>query len=237
MTKQRKKGVDDGTVPTSTGEGSWRERYALAREQVKRALVPGFRERLLSTIRQWQDVRGPEADTAAIARYLALITGTAPATARRWLDEIEPGLPDLASFTSLCRFTHADPSWLLGLGDAPQPQQSEWMGLLIRDIAQNAGDMSGFRVTGDEMEPDIKAGDWVLVDTANRAWGQNGMYLIEYRGLRSLRTVDTRFGAGFVLSCKNKTYGETLIDGAEEASGMGLQLIGRAIAHIGFNRT
>ncbi|MBX7132651.1 MAG: hypothetical protein E6R14_09020 [Thermomicrobiales bacterium] len=237
MKKRPEKAIQTNIPPDSKGEPTTKERFALARAQVKRTLVPGFRDRLLSTVRQLTDVRGPEVDAAAIARYFALITGTAPATARRWLDESDPGLPDLASFSSLCRFTHADPSWLLGLGEAPLQNESEWMSLLTRDIAQTAGALSGVRVTGDEMEPEIKAGDWVLVDTTNRAWGQNGMFVIEYQGVRSLRTIDPKFGAGFVLSCKNKAYGETLIAGADDAAKIGLQLVGRAMAHIGFNRT
>lgn len=214
-------------------------RFSFAKSRVRSELMPGFRDRLLATIRTLQDVRTSDFDTQLYVDYLAAVTGTAPQTAKRWIDDDEPGLPDLVSFTTLCKIVGSDPNWMLGLTRTklPPPRtDADWLDDLVADISKVAGELTGMRVVGDEMEPDIRPGDWVLVDTHERNWGRNGMYMLEYKSIPALRTIGTQIGAGFILSCRNDAYGDTLVKDEAHAKSMGIKLIGRVTVKIALSR-
>lgn len=217
-----------------------RSRFESEKAAIREELIPGFRERLLATIRTLQDLRASDFDEQLYVEVLSLITGTAPQTARRWIDPTEPGLPDLVSFATLCKVVGIDPNWMLGLMKTRSPvarSDANWLHELVSDIAQVAGKLTGMRVVGNEMEPDVRSGDWVLVDSGDRTWGRHGMYMLEYKGSPILRTVGTRIGAGFVLSCSNAAHGETLIKDEAHAKSLGIQLLGRVLLKISLTRT
>src|SRR6218665_2870705 len=78
----------------------------------ERELATGLSARLVDRLR---DVRLGEGSKQV--PYLASLTNRAYQSARRWIDPASPGLPDLASFKSLCLGLDSDPGWLLGLVD------------------------------------------------------------------------------------------------------------------------
>jgi phage repressor protein C with HTH and peptisase S24 domain len=80
---------------------------------------------------------------------------------------------------------------------------------------------------GDDMEPRIKNGAPMLVDTRAREIAGNGTYVLEYQRRTLVRNVGSRIGPGLALSCENQKYKETLIKDTATAKWMGLKVIGR----------
>lgn len=155
--------------------------YGKLRSAIREKLVPGLRDRILSTIRTLQEVRATDYDDKLYVDYLAAITGTAYQTARRWIDQDDPGLPDLVSFATLCGAAGIDTAWMLGLTAVRLPALqvgAEWLQGLVSEIDRAGNGLVGMRVEDDSMEPDIHAGDWVLIDTKDRAWDSGGLYVL-----------------------------------------------------------
>jgi hypothetical protein len=208
--------------------------------ETRKRLVPGLRTRLLSTLEGVSDLNAETLGGDLFVEYLALTTGTAVQTARRWIAEGDPGLPDLVSFAMLCDVLQADVNWMLGLTKTrlSLPRgEGDWLQDLVGDLVEAAGGRQGVRVLGDEMEPAIMAGDWVLVDMSERKWGSSGTYLLQWKGRQVLRSVETRLGEGFVLGCANPKYAPTVIRDEAQARERGIRLVGRvegriALAHL-----
>lgn len=166
---------------------------------MRKRLIPGLRARLISALESVSEPNAEALGEDLFVEYLALTTGTAVQTARRWIAKGNPGLPDLISFAMLCDVLQGHVNWMLGLTKSRLnlPRiDVEWLQGLIDDLVESAGRRQGLRVHGDEMEPAIKAGDWVLIDMSERQWGPNGTYLLQWKGRRVLRIVDTRIGDG-----------------------------------------
>jgi hypothetical protein len=204
-----------------------------ARERVAAALLQQLSRRLIEQMDDHAVLQDLRLD------YLARATGSARQTARRWIDAKQPGLPDLVSFALLCEHFQADANWLLGLADVKlslPPQQPDWVGALTANLLRLADGRSAMPVEGDEMEPQIRAGDWVLVDLDDNSWGGSGVFVVEHLGKRVLRTVDTRIGEGFLLGCANPRYAATLIRDEAAARELGVALIGRVVHRIAIGR-
>jgi len=77
------------------------------------------------------------------------------------------------------------------------------------------------------MEPKIKDGAPLLVDTRTKEFAGNGTYVLEYQRRTVVRNVESRIGEGLVLRCENPKYKETLIRDAAAARRMGLKVVGR----------
>lgn len=187
-------------------------------------LLPGFKDRL---ILQMDDSEIPARQRVSRLREW---TGCSASTARRWIDE-EPGLPDLESFTRLCQRFQADANWMLGLDERRMPlpegvasvaldqaqiDDLEWAAFVRKAVG--AG-LKAYVMEGDEMEPRIRAGDIVFVDTSVDRIVGNGTYLIQMRERTVVRTVEDRLHDGLVLRCANPQYGEIALDAATVASG------------------
>ena len=200
-------------------------------------LNPGLRDRLVT-----------EMDGARILpderlKYLCMITGTAPQTARRWINSDKPGLPDLFSFALLCTRFDSDANWLLGLTQTrftlPKIQDThsehldilgnkrEWVDYVVRQVSQDDAECEIIRMQGDDMEPKIPDGAPLLVDFRITEITTNGTYLLRYQGRVMVRRVEIRIGEGWILSCENQKYKPTLIKGTAAAKKIELTVIGR----------
>ncbi len=147
-------------------------------------LFPGFRDRLLETIQMLDPVRALDFDDELYVDYLAFITGTVPQTARRWVDKQDPGLPDMVSLATLCHALGIDVNWMLGLTTVRLPPvqgDDDWLQELVSDICRAGENLVGMRVEDDSMAPDIRHGDWVLIDPNERAWGHDGLYALQFK--------------------------------------------------------
>jgi hypothetical protein len=177
-------------------------------------------------------------------QYLCSMTGRKPQTVRRWIEPEKPGLPDLASFAAICVAFDSDANWMLGLtktryglpralegeamaGGPPGGERFAWVEEIVRQVAESADGCDLFHMPGDDMEPKIKNGAPLLVDTRTKDFAGNGTYLLEYQRRTVVRNVESRIGEGLVLKCENPKYKETLIKDPSTARRMGLKVIGR----------
>ena len=236
--------TDRRELPKKGGRG----RPATTRERKKRAaksadmtmaLLPGLRDRL------FKEMDGAKIPKEGRLQYLCSMTGRKPQTARRWIETEKPGLPDLESFAAICGAFDTDANWMLGLtktryplppgpdhGDATQSAQDknenlDWMDYVIRQVAEDADGCSTFYMPGDDMEPRIKNGAPMLVDTRTKEIAGNGTYVLEYQRRTLVRNVESRIGEGLVLTCENPKYKQSVIKDAVAAKRMGLKVIGR----------
>lgn len=202
-------------------------------------LLPGLRERL------FKEMDGAKIPKEGRLQYLCSMTGRRPQTARRWIETEKPGLPDLESFAAICGAFDTDANWMLGLtktryplprvpepGDAMQRgedknEKFDWMDYVIRQVAEDADGCSTFYMPGDDMEPRIKNGAPMLVDTRTKEIAGNGTYVLEYQRRTLVRNVESRIGEGLVLTCENPKYKGSVIKDAAAAKRMGLKVIGR----------
>jgi hypothetical protein len=197
-------------------------------------LNPGLRDRLF---KQMDESNIQEDERLG---QLCLLTGRVPQTVKRWIDKKKPGLPDLMSFAVLCVRFQTDANWLLGLTDVkyPLPAQQgetgkksegfEWLDYITRQVAEKGAEGESFFMPGDEMEPRIKKGAPILVNTSIKEIEGNGVYVLEYQGATMVRTVETRIGEGLVLGCDNKQYKDTVLKDTATAKRLGLKVIGKA---------
>ncbi|MBI5721031.1 MAG: S24 family peptidase [Burkholderiales bacterium] len=191
-------------------------------------LVPGVRDRLIARL----VALGLPTDKRA--SFLAGLTGCAPQTVRRWLADSDPGLPDLKSFSTLCRELHLGANELVGL--TSQSGQDVEHRLLI-DVARCVHDMAeslqrpGRKsepvvVPGDEMAPRLREGDLAFVDRGSGFVG-NGLYAFECRGEVVIRRAERRSGHGWLLKCDNRAYSDNEFSEFASASRRGLRLLGK----------
>ena len=212
------------------------------------ALLPGFRDRL------FKEMDGAKIPKEGRLQYLCSMTGRKPQTARRWIEMEKPGLPDLESFAAICGAFDTDANWMLGLtktryalpreperGEATQFAESQnessaWSDYVIRQVAEAAEGCNTFSMPGDDMEPRIKNGAPMLVDTGMNEIAGNGTYVLEYQGRTLVRNVESRIGEGLVLSCENPKYKESVIKDAATAKRVGLKVVGRVRLAIAVDR-
>lgn len=168
--------------------------------------------------------------------FVAELTGCATQTVRRWLASSNPGLPDLRSFTRLCHELDISADEAIGVGHAASASGRAADGSLMRvarcvhGIARELdrrGRLAGpVRVSGDEMAPRLREGDWVFLEQDAHFTG-NGLYGFECRGQVIFRRVQDRIGSGWLLTCDNKAYVEKERGEISARCMRGLRLLGR----------
>ncbi len=206
--------------------------------QAERQLAMGLSARLVDRLR---DVRLGEGSKQV--PHLASLTNRAYQSARRWIDPVSPGLPDLATFKSLCVGLDSDPGWLLGLVDgkrslresvgaapavpAPTGDGTDWLSDVACEVRHQMYGCRARRMRGDEMEPDIGDGDTLFIDTNVSEFRGNGNYLISCDGAELVRALEYRAGVGLVLRCANTRYPESVVETAAETRERQLKVLGR----------
>lgn len=215
---------------------------------VRLDLIPGFRERLIEKL---DAANVPEEARLA---HLSALTRRAPQTARRWIDPVKPGLPDLESFALLCMGFDSNADSLIGLHQSRYPTRvdnasSPDRGLandivdttanieaIVRKLADEVTGCETMAMTGDDMVPVIHDGDMLFVDCRNPSIRGNGIYMVEYDQRVMVRNVESRIGEGLILGCENRKYKECVVKDAAAAKRMGLKVIGKVLASIGITR-
>ena len=73
------------------------------------------------------------------------------------------------------------------------------------------------------MEPNVRSGDLLLVDTTDRTFRDFGIYVIEARGERLVKRVQRKFDGSLILISDNTLYQPELIpaDIAKEVRAVG----------------
>ena len=231
MTERREPAKRGGRGRAATAEGA--KKRAAKPAGMAMVLLPGLRDRL------FKEMDGAKIPKEGRLQYLCSMTGRKPQTVRRWIETDKPGLPDLESFAAICGAFDTDANWMLGLVETryalpreparsePKDQKSKWIGYVIQQLEDGGERFETFHMPGDDMEPRIKNGAPLLVDTRIREFAGNGTYVIEYRHRTLVRNVESRIGEGFILRCENPKYKESLIKDSGAAKHLGLRVIGR----------
>lgn len=239
MTERHEQPKKGGHGRPSTPAGGERRAAKPVRKGMGMALLPGLRDRL------FKEMDGAKIPKEGRLQYLCSMTGRKPQTAKRWIETEKPGLPDLESFAAICGAFDTDANWMLGLtkaryplprapehGEATGSEQAQernlkWIDYIARQIAEHAQGCDTFYMPGDDMEPRIRNGAPILVDTGANEIVGNGTYVLEYQRRTMVRNVESRIGEGLVLSCENRKYKESVVKNAAVAKRMGLKVLGR----------
>lgn len=209
--------------------------------------LAGLRDRIIA-----------ELDSANISQdfrvqYLASITGRVFQTVRRWIAADKPGQPDLESLVLLCKRFNSDANWMLGLvprryslPTSPESLQlnrssteygaEDWSERLQMLVQERCAGFEIMTMVGDDMEPRIKEGASIWVNSAITEIDTNGIYLLSYQGRNLVRQVEIQAGDGFLLRCDNPRYMPTLIKDLVGAKEAGLSVLGRVMFSISIDR-
>jgi Peptidase S24-like len=189
----------------------------------------------------------PERGRVAI---VAKITHRARQGVSRWFkqDRGSGALPDTLSFFLFARAFQADASYLLGLSDRRRvlelPSDRSAQGRpadrsdadrlveLAREIAERFPAGASITMVGDEMEPTIKRGAKVWLDTSYAGIQGNGMYALEVNGRAIVRIVEDRPGEGLTLSCENRRYREQVIPWPTDLARSKIKVMGKVVGWL-----
>lgn len=195
-------------------------------------LVPDLRDRL--------QARLVAMDIAADQRasHVAMLTQRSVQSVRRWFDARRPGLPDLESFARLCAGLGCSADALLG-STPDQPTQVVAVAEAIHAMADTLrarGSLGqALRVPGDEMAPQLCAGDLVFIDAQAEGpldGGANGVYALMHGVRLLIRRIEHCPGDRLLLTCDNRHYRDWELPRAAAAE-EGLRILGRVQAAIG----
>lgn len=73
-------------------------------------------------------------------------------------------------------------------------------------FGRDSGDLILEIAVGESMEPGVRDGDALLVDTVDRTFRDFGIYVIEARGERLVKRVQRKFDGGLILISDSKMY-------------------------------
>jgi phage repressor protein C with HTH and peptisase S24 domain len=117
------------------------------------------------------------------------------------------GNPNIAQFLVLPKRSEAAAA---GAGHPVTNAPTEFIGFrhdwLRTTFGRDPGDLILEIAVGDSMEPDIRNGDLLLVDTTDQTFRNFGIYVVEARGERLVKRVQRKFDGSLVLISDNKVY-------------------------------
>jgi phage repressor protein C with HTH and peptisase S24 domain len=122
------------------------------------------------------------------------------------------GAPNIAEFLLLPKKPEAAAA---GAGSQVTGVSTEFIGLrhdwLRATFDRDPGDLILEIAVGESMEPNIRNGDLLLLDTTDRTFRNFGIYVIEARGERLVKRVQRKFDGSLILISDNTTYQPELI--------------------------
>ena len=179
-----------------------------------------------SAFRKWlRGVAEPSRD-----RLVAL--AEAAGVSVSWLAQGEGPEPDLAGLASHARSRSSEPAGYLspaqflvlpkkpeavaaGGGHQVANVPTEFIGFrhdwLRTTLGREPADLQLEIAVGESMEPHIRDGDLLLIDTTDRTFRNFGIYVIEARGERLVKRVQRKFDGSLILISDNKVYQPELI--------------------------
>jgi phage repressor protein C with HTH and peptisase S24 domain len=117
------------------------------------------------------------------------------------------GNPHIAQFLVLPR---REKPAAAGSGSHAANAPTEFIGFkhdwLRTAFDRDPGDLVLEIAIGESMEPDIRNGDLLLVDTTDRTFRNFGIYVIDARGERLVKRVQRKFDGSLILISDNKIY-------------------------------
>jgi phage repressor protein C with HTH and peptisase S24 domain len=145
-----------------------------------------------------------------------------------WLAQGEGPAPDSATLANRARLSQSpvgggnlNPAQFLvlpkrleaaaaGSGHPHAIGQTEFIGLrhdwLRTKFGREPAELALEIAIGESMEPQIRNGDLLLVDTTDQTFRNFGIYVIEVRGERLVKRVQRKFDGSLILISDNKVY-------------------------------
>jgi phage repressor protein C with HTH and peptisase S24 domain len=145
-----------------------------------------------------------------------------------WLAQGEGPAPDSATLAHRARLSQSpvgagnlNPAQFLvlpkrleaaaaGSGHPHASGQTEFIGLrhdwLRTNFGREPAELALEIAVGESMEPHIRNGDLLLVDTTDQTFRNFGIYVIEVRGERLVKRVQRKFDGSLILISDNKVY-------------------------------
>jgi phage repressor protein C with HTH and peptisase S24 domain len=97
-----------------------------------------------------------------------------------------------------------------GSGSQKSNGPTEFLGFrhdwLRTTFGREQGDLILEVAVGESMEPDIRNGDALLIDTTDRTFRNFGVYVIEARGERLVKRIQRKFDGSLILISDNTIY-------------------------------
>jgi phage repressor protein C with HTH and peptisase S24 domain len=145
--------------------------------------------------------------------WLAQGEGTAPDPLSLAARARSPRSADLAANTQIDQFLvlpKRQEAVAAGAGHPVVSVPTEFIGFrhdwLRATFGREPADLILEIAVGESMEPDIRNGDLLLVDTTDQTFRNFGIYVIEARGERLVKRVQRKFDGSLILISDNKTY-------------------------------
>lgn len=180
---------------------------------------------------------------------VAKITHRARQGVSRWFnpDRGSGALPDTLSIFLFAQAFQADANYLLGLthrrgvmlSTADRFDPGSRTGItdagyvynleLAKEIGERFPGNGCVTMIGDEMEPMIRRGTKVWLDTGCTVIQGNGIYALEIDHRTIVRIVEARPGEGITLSCENQRYRDQVIPFGSDADGAGIKVKGKVV--------
>jgi phage repressor protein C with HTH and peptisase S24 domain len=132
--------------------------------------------------------------------------------------------PNIANFLVLPKRREAAAA---GAGPQTTREPLEFIGFrhdwLQTTFGRSPGDLILEIAVGESMEPTIRNGDLLLVDTTDRTFQNFGIYVIDVRGERLVKRIQRNFDGSLILISDNRIYQPEAISAAlaKEVRGVG----------------
>ena len=97
----------------------------------------------------------------------------------------------------------------------------------LRELANDMKSLRIVTVKGDSMEPDLRPGDFVMIDQGRKNAQDGGLFVVRLDDQLLIKRVQVRAGRSVALLSANPAYSEVVVDlGSED---LAFAVIGRAI--------
>ncbi len=101
---------------------------------------------------------------------------------------------------------------------------------LRRQLGVRGEDLATVDATGDSMEPTIRDGDLLLIDTTNSEIRDGRIYVINIDGFLSVKRLQVQFGGKIALVSDNTRYAPQIVSPSEREP---LRIVGRVVYQAG----
>lgn len=119
-------------------------------------------------------------------------------------------LPKPTAVAAIAKVTQVDPAWIMGMTDKKVPLNQYLMpsgsdGIAFKRDFLDTKQIHLLQMTGNTMEPTLKAGDWVVIDTHEKNLSE-GIFAIKFDEEIIIRRIQRTLDGGFLVIADNKEY-------------------------------
>lgn len=142
-------------------------------------------------------------------------------------------LPKPTAISAIAKATGVDPGWLMGLSDKKMAVDKQYVIPSGADAIAFKQDLIAtkqavlIQMSGNTMEPTLKTGDWVLIDTQHKTLGE-GLFAFKVGEETLVRRIQRTLDGAFTVIADNKEYPSQAL--TDKAAGK-LDVVGKVILY------